>query len=233
MKKTIVCFANSRKIGGKCFAGKDINDKQWIRPVSDRIHESLIEKEECIRDRNCTCSFCNPILPQLLDVIEIDIGEYVGECHQIENYLIDDCKWKKIGVLKTEYIDNYLDLLKGGLWINGYGAWHRKNDRIPNEYSSEIHDSLRLIEVNDLQIIVIAEGADFGNPKKKVNGKFRFKNTEYIIPITDPVMEQEYIHLAEGIYSLETDYERIILSLSAGKEYNGYIYKFIAGVILI
>ena len=140
---------------------------------------------------------------------------------------------KRIGVLKTEYIDNYLDTLKGGLWVNGYGSWHRKNDRIPSELCIGVNDSLRLIEVNDLYIIVTIEGADFGNPRKKVNGKFKYKHIEYIIPITDRVIEQQYLHLAEGTYTLDGDYERIILSLSAGKEYNGYIYKFIAGVMLI
>lgn len=233
MKKTLVCFANSRKIGGKCFAGKELENNQWVRPVSIRHDESLIEKEECIRGRNCTCSYCNPILPNLLDVIEMDIGKFVGDCHQVENYLVGGYKWKKIGVLKSECIDDFLDTSKGALWINGYEAWHRKNDRIPSELSTGVRDSLRLIEVKNLYIIVTIEGADFGNPRKKVNGKFRYLNIEYIIPITDPIIEQQYLHLAEGTYSLDVDYDRIILSLSAGKEYNGYIYKFIAGVMLI
>ena len=30
MKKTLVCFANSRKIGGKCFAGKELEINQWV-----------------------------------------------------------------------------------------------------------------------------------------------------------------------------------------------------------
>jgi len=233
MKKTIVCFANSRKIGGKCFAGKDIKNKQWIRPISKRHDESLIDKEECIRGSNCTCYICDPIIPNLLDVIEIDIDEYVGDYHQVENYIIGECKWRKIGVLKKEFINNYLDTLNGGLWVNGYGAWNRKNDRIPIEQSSKIKDSLRLIEVRELKIIVTTEGADFGNPRKKINGAFKYQNIDYIIPITDPVIEQQYLILNEGTYWLQNERKRIILSLSMGKEYKGYIYKFLAGVMLI
>lgn len=233
MKKTLVCFANSRKIGGKCFAGKEITSNQWIRPVSIRDDQSLMEREECIRVENCSCFFCDPVLPNLLDVIEMDIGRSVRECHQVENYLVGSCKWKKLGVLKPTHIDRFLDSSKGQLWFNGFGTLNRKNDRIPIEMGFMLRDSLRLIEVTQLNIIVTIDGANFGSPRKRVNGRFIYMGTEYIIPITDPVIEQQYLCLAEGTYLLGENYERIILSLSIGKEYNGYIYKFIAGVMRI
>lgn len=234
MKKQIICFANSRKLNGLCFAGKDVESKQWIRPVSARKDNSLYDFEECISEKDCNynCSNCKPLKPNLLDIIEIEINDNIGEHHQVENYLIKKCKWKKIGVLKSELIYDYLDNGNKKLWVDGYGAWHRKNDRIPIELGNEIKDSLRLIEVDNFKLIVTIEGADFGNPKKKVNGKFLFHNTEYIIPITDPVVEKKYLHFEEGEYSFQTDQKRTILSLSMGKEYNGYIYKFIAGVML-
>ena len=34
----IVCLANSRKISGRCIAGKIMDSGKWIRPVSSREH---------------------------------------------------------------------------------------------------------------------------------------------------------------------------------------------------
>jgi len=81
--------------------------------------------------------------------------------------------------------------------------------------------------------IVAIEGAEFGNPRKKVNAMFNYKDTNYIIPITDPIFEQKYIHLDEGIYEMPESINRVILCLSIGKEYKGYIYKFVAGVMTL
>ena len=48
--KQIVCFANSRKLGGRCIAGKEwLADGvlgQWIRPVSDREFEEVSAYEQ-------------------------------------------------------------------------------------------------------------------------------------------------------------------------------------------
>ena len=233
MIKQIVCFANSRKPHGKCFAGKDIEDKTWIRPISNRGSESLDIDEECIRGNNCKCIRCNPIIPALLDVVEVELEEYAGDAHQVENYIIGDLKWKKIGELNTEYVDQFLDSCTGGLWVDGFGTWHRKNDRVPVSMGSFLNDSLKLIEVKKLILQVVVEGLDFGNPRKKVNGIFLYNGNEYIIPVTDEVIERKYLQLVEGNYSFSTSEKRILLCLSMGKEYKGYIYKFIAGVISI
>ncbi|MCZ0933272.1 MAG: hypothetical protein OXJ52_08995 [Oligoflexia bacterium] len=48
-EKKIICLANSRKMFGRCIAGKEkINGQygQWIGPVSDREKEEISEKEK-------------------------------------------------------------------------------------------------------------------------------------------------------------------------------------------
>jgi len=44
--KRIVCLANSRKLQGRCIAGREIVQGKpgaWIRPVSAREHEEVSE----------------------------------------------------------------------------------------------------------------------------------------------------------------------------------------------
>ncbi len=46
--KRIVCLANSRKLQGRCIAGRELvsgKPAAWIRPVSDREHEEVSEYE--------------------------------------------------------------------------------------------------------------------------------------------------------------------------------------------
>lgn len=233
MKRQIICLANSRKPDGKCFAGKVLDDNNWIRPVSRRLNDSLSVKEECVRGNACRCGRCNPLIPSLLDIVEVDLIEYAGHAHQTENYYISDNKWKKVGVLPSERLESYVDTVPGGLWINGFGTNRRKNDRVPAHMGRGLKDSLRLIKVFKLNLTVVLDGVEYGHPRKRVYGSFYYYGTEYIIPVTDEVVENLYIKQGEGTYTYPADGKTIILCLSLGQEWNGYIYKFIAGVMTL
>jgi len=46
--KRMVCLANSRKLNGRCVAGRELVAGQptgWLRPVSEREHEEVSEYE--------------------------------------------------------------------------------------------------------------------------------------------------------------------------------------------
>lgn len=255
MKKTIICFANSRKHWGYCFAGKDIDDKKWYRPVSNCGKDSLSKSEECIRNAFCVskakmntnfndlvstrdkslllCTDCNPTLPEVLDIIEIEFSMNQPFRHQIENYTFEPQIWKKIATFNLN-IDNYLDNNISQLWINGYQKGNKKNDCIPVSLINNIVDSLKLIEVNSLRIVVSSfNDYETGSLRKKVAGKFTFKNQEYIIAITDIKTENEYKSYRDGIYEYPNLNKRIILCISLGLEFDGYIYKLISGLFLI
>lgn len=240
MVKTIVCFANSRKIGRRCFAGKDITTKEWIRPVSLRDEGTIDVSEECMRREECLhCNHnypCVPIIPAVLDIVKIEFDRHVAESHQIENYLISPCKWKKVGVLEPSSIDSFLEPSLSDLWIDGYDSWNRKNDRFPSAQAYSIEGSLRLIKVDKFMARISTEETLDGNVKRKKDGIFTYNNIKYIIPITDPVIEKWLEELDDGTYlykqySSNKMITQVILCLSIGQDFNGYIYKFIAAVI--
>jgi hypothetical protein len=82
--KTIICLANSRKITGRCVAGKEVTGSKigaWIRPVSVRPTGELSEEDRRFQDGKD---------PRLLDVIRIPMTEPQPDGFQTENHLIDD-----------------------------------------------------------------------------------------------------------------------------------------------
>jgi hypothetical protein len=89
--KTIACLTNSRKLSGRCVAGKEISATcqlgAWVRPVSSRPKQELQPNER---------RYLNANEPQLLDKIEIsfeapvpheffrDRSEVISEAYRIQ-----------------------------------------------------------------------------------------------------------------------------------------------------
>ena len=73
--ETIVCLANSRKISGRCVAGKRTSDNSWFRPISNRAGHEISEFDRRYSDGKTA---------QLLDVIEIPCIEERPHGHQSE-----------------------------------------------------------------------------------------------------------------------------------------------------
>jgi hypothetical protein len=90
--KTIVCLANSRKLAGRCVAGKEWDGRAsglWCRHVSGR------DRGELTAERWYQKSWRDP---RLLDVMEVTLlGPRLSGC-QIENHLVDTTvHWKFLG----------------------------------------------------------------------------------------------------------------------------------------
>ena len=88
--KRIVCLANSRKLYGRCVAGREWNDGRvgrWIRPVSNREHQEVSEYEDGSD-------------PRVLDVIDVPVVEPCPRNFQSENWLLNpEYYWEKVGKL--------------------------------------------------------------------------------------------------------------------------------------
>ncbi|MCC6781156.1 MAG: hypothetical protein IT537_31675 [Hyphomicrobiales bacterium] len=158
--KTIICLANSRKIAGRCVAGKEISGGKigpWIRPISGRPTGELSEEDR---------RFENGQDPKLLDVVRIPMIEPRPHDFQTENHLIDDgYYWTRERAASWDELQAALDPKAGSLWDNSSSSYNGLRDRVQDGATDQLDSSLRLIEVKDLTIAVAAEGAEFRKRK--------------------------------------------------------------------
>lgn len=222
--KRIVCLANSRKLAGRCIAGREWDGERpgdWIRPVSTRPGQEVSEYERQYEDGSD---------PKVLDVIEVPIVGRVekgDENWQSENWLLDDeWYWRKAATYSSFDLPALVDASEP-LWLDGFSTYHGSNDRVPLEVMDRIENSLRLIEVADLTLTVFAPGEAFGNRKRRVQGQFSHAGRSYALWVTDPVCERHYLAKLDGQYRRE----RSFLTISLGERYEGHCYKLIAAVI--
>src|SRR5687768_5938409 len=123
--KTMVCLANSRKLSGRCVAGKELNEGspgEWIRPVSDRPHQEVSEYERHYQDGKD---------PRVLDIINTPLKRHQPATYQSENWLLDpDHYWARAGSVSWNDLFELIDTPRL-LWINGFSTSNGSNDRIP------------------------------------------------------------------------------------------------------
>ena len=167
--KQIVCLANSRKLHGRCIAGREWAQESgagpWVRPVSARDNREVSEYERQYEDGSD---------PRVLDIVSIPLLKPRPESYQSENWLLDDeYYWRKTGAYSKLDLPDLLDP-EAGLWIGGHSTFNGINDKIPLEAAQSLRGSLRLIQVERLDLSVFAPGEAFGNAKRRVQGRFNY-----------------------------------------------------------
>ena len=220
--KRIVCLANSRKLSGRCIAGREWDERsgvgRWVRPVSAREHQEVSEYERQYEDGSD---------PRVLDIIDIPLLEPQPKDCQSENWLLDpEYYWERVGLYSPLDLPALADPIEP-LWIDGFSTYHGRNDRIPIESASAVSSSLRLIHVEELALEVFAPGEAFGNTKRRVQGRFDHARREYAFWVTDPRYERRYLAKLDGTYGIGECY----LTISLGEPYQGAFYKLVAAII--
>lgn len=211
MKKEIVVFANSARKGEHCVAGREIESKQWIRPVSRWGGE--------LNRAQCTVSGGkDPVRP--LQKIEIDVdGPHTSIKHQPENWLIGNDEWEHIGEITRGEIGPYLDS-PDTLWGAG--------DRVPYSEIANgnmtIKQSLYLVKVSELEL----DRPDPSSRRTRVS--FSYKTKQYDLGFTDSYFEEsrDWPHYRE---------EGVLCVSLAGKKFNphggaNYYYFKIAAALI-
>ena len=219
--KRIVCLANSRKLSGRCVAGKTMENStpgSWIRPVSDRQHEEVSYSERQYQDGSD---------PSLLDIIDIPVLIARPKDYQRENYLLDAAQyWEQAGKLAWDDLAQLVDDVPK-LWSNGDSTYHGCNDRVELELAKTFDYSLAFIHVDEISIRVFAPGLAFNNAKRRVQGEFSHNGVLYRLWVTDPIIEKRYLAGEDGEFSLGEAY----LTISLGEPKGNECYKLVAAII--
>lgn len=218
----IVCLANSRKLSGRCIAGREWTAEKgpgrWIRPVSARENQEVSEYERQYKDGSD---------PRILDIIEVPVLRPQPEGYQTENWLLDpDYYWEKTGVYSPLNLPALADPVEP-LWIDGHSTYHGCNDKLPSAETDRVTNSLRLIAVKEVTIEVFAPGEAFGNSKRRVQGQFMHAGRSYAFWVTDPLYERRYLAKLDGTYGIG----RCHLTISLGEPYRNAMFKLIAAII--
>lgn len=227
--KKIVVLANSRKHSGRCLAGKEVSQSldgtlnvgAWMRPISGRPGHELSELDRRLSDGQD---------PRLLDVVGFPTIKYCPTSFQTENWLIsDDYFWIKYGHLNWDQALQLIDR-PNELWVNGHSTYNGLNDKIPLDIVNQLNNSILLIHLNSVTITSFSPGADFGNPKRRVQACFQYHGVRYSLWVTDPLIERRYI---SRDVSVELGECLMAISVSEPHDTNGKsnCYKLVASII--
>ncbi|WP_438948863.1 dual OB domain-containing protein [Streptomyces mutabilis] len=205
----LVCLANSRKGGDRCIAGMELGTKNWIRPISRRFSEAVSEVER---------RYSDGAEPRVLDVVSMRLSGTKPDGFQCENWLLDPVvQWEREGRINWGELCR-LEQRPSGLWINGYHSWGGVNNKIPTTREDEVSDSLNLIRVDSV---------DIKRVESKLFAHFEYMGTDYALNVTDPRYEETAT--AGGLARRRLGESFITVSL--GKDWHGYLYKFAAAII--
>jgi ATP-dependent DNA helicase RecQ len=219
--RRIICLANSRKNHpGRCVAGKEWRQGRaegWIRPVSREGTGELSASATTMQ---------NGKVPGLLDIITIFLGEACPHGYQSENHFAADKPWIWEGVIPPSQAEQLCDAVDH-LWINGYHSLNGLNDRMPLDLvTGSLSSSLLFIRPDSLCVTV---GKDLKG-LKKARAKFTYNGETYRLPVTDPVIETDYMRRDIGNYPVESRHSYVTVSIS--EPFEGFCYKLAAGIIL-
>ena len=208
--KRLVCLANSRKLHGRCVAGREwsaVGAGPWIRPISARTGGEVSEYERQYEDGSD---------PRVLDVFDIPLLESRPSGFQTENWLLDPKRyWEKVGRLTAFDLRPLLDPV-APLWIDGHSTYNGRNDKVPIAATGSVTGSLRLLHSDQLRLVVCRPGEAFGNNKRRVQ-----------LWVTDPDWERTYLMKLDGTYVIG----ECFLTISLGEAYGDACYKLIAAII--
>jgi hypothetical protein len=224
--KTIVCLANSRKLAGRCVAGKEWDGLKfgaWCRPVSGRTEWGELSAERWYRRTWRD--------PQLLDVLQVGLLAPRPSSFQVENHWIDHSfRWKFLGRVSAAQLLGGLDRPAGPLWVNGESTSGGLNDRVRADLADRQTYSLLLIQPDQLTVTIGMEGAGTEIPRRRVRGRFSLNGHDYRLSITDPVIEAPMKRQPDG-YSMDLRKPILCISLSEKFAAQNACYKLVAGIV--
>ncbi len=211
MIKRFVCLANSKKEGGRCLAGIELDNRskpinearqpKWIRPICKTQHGEV--PEYLVRHIG------------LLDVVEIDTTDNPEKKgFQTENVFF---RIKSINVIGQFRAAEIASLCSGERLIFG-----NSGKTLSEQEIADLSYSLVLIKTDKFDVRqAVFEG------KYRLRLVFTHCGNEYDLPVTDVAFIIQY----KANPGCLADVHGLFLILSLGIKFNDLYYKLVAGII--
>jgi hypothetical protein len=219
LRKTIVCLANSYKHGGRCIAGIDIHDGQWIRLHGNSPDGALCACEYVLDDGS---------EPRLLDVIEVELHYALPTDSHPEDWTIAPVRWHSVCDSPTpaqwQKLTTAAD--KSTTILRGY------RDRMSTKevQAKPLMSSLTLIQPDEIHWWIREERG-----KRKYRALFQRHHVTYDFAVTDPPWLDQMNLVSAGLYPHSTFADansNTWLTISLSEAFYGWHYKLVAGVIV-
>ena len=198
----IVILANSRKLGGRCVAGKDSNGN-WVRLVK-HVHDPIPVGEATDLG--------------MLKVFEVE--GIINRPSSSYNYHTENYSYGKIKLL------GYLDKSKLDMLVDDVAHVFGNGSKMSEVEAQKLDYSLLFVKVSNLRIYYKSSG----NYRDKLRGQFSYKGIQYTdIAVTDSLVEER---LSNRRYPYSELHQEAYITVSIGEIFNNNAYKLIAGVVL-
>lgn len=214
--RTIICLAASRRTGGFCYAGKDVQTQEWVRPISTRVSHEISGAERTLQ---------SGLPARVLDVLQIEFDSPSPHRWQTENHIITATPWLSLGVATKAHADAFADAPQL-LWENLHSTANGHFDELTEQRADGFQDSLRLIQVNDLVLSARIEGGGLYPARRALRARFSFLGTAYILKVTDPAYETPFRMRAVGEYHIGN----ATMCVSLSEPFNGMAFKLVAAI---
>jgi len=219
-EKEIVCLAFSRKNGGNCFAGIELETGLWIRAIGGRAGGALSDFECYMQVGNDPYA-----VPKKLDVIKIGFIGPERSSVQPENWKISGTPWGRVRQANAADID----LLKRHI-TDDPEVFRGYEDRVPVEDIERRPPNYSLALVRPSSLRWQSKTGYHG--RRQSRGTFAVSGVTYDLSLTDDdyaaLLPQQGTGVTNGLSDRKVD---MLLTISLGDAYHGNHYKLIAGVI--
>lgn len=234
-----LCLAVSRREGGYCIAGIDIDSGAWIRPVKATTHGALEFLDVYIPDERTKKSR----VMKPFDIMRLTLGDSIKSPGQPENWTLASPSATKVISHASDdraHLETLRKLVEPSESFSF--LFGTDNNKVPHAAIEKeaISHSLLLVRPKDLSWV---RTTNIRN-KPRIEGAFNFgkRNIHYSLPITDIEWESALLQQTKDtqvIYEEDspgmTTTSEILLTVSLGDHFpeTGYHYKLIAGVLLL
>ncbi len=219
MRKTIICLANSYKHGGRCIAGIDIDDGQWIRLHGNSPDGALCACEYLLDDGS---------EPRILDVIQVELHHALPSNSHPEDWHIAPVRWHPVSdsPTSTQWQELAASADKATTILRGY----RDRMSVEEVQAKPLLSSLALIQPDEIHWWIREERG-----KRKYRALFQRHHVTYDFAVTDPAWLDQLDLLPIGIYPHRTFTDASAetwLTISLSEAFFGWHYKLVAAVIV-